>query len=269
MMIRGAFLLAAAFLPARALAQAETFAGQLPPEALASATSTVLILFLIAVLLESALAVLFNWRPFVETFNARATRPLLAFVVAYVFVATFQYDAVTALVNAVRRTPQLPMPQMLGQVMTAAILAGGSSGVNTLLVSLGFREVRTPATELPKVPPDRAWVAISVEQERTAGQVLVLIGKPPAEGAPATEGLALAGVIPGGPRGSGGALRRFFLRDVNRFPPFGGYQVPSAEPCRIVLRGRAKKEEGGEPIVSAPLDFVPAKGAIIDLAIRL
>lgn len=268
MTIRGTVLLAATFPPATALAQGETVAGQLPPEALSSAASTVLILFLIAVLLESALAVLFNWRPFVETFNARATRPLLAFVVAYVFVVTFQYDAVTALMNAVRSAPQWPTPQLLGQVMTAAILAGGSSGVNTLLVALGFREVRTPATEMPKVPPDRAWVAVSVEQERSAGQVLVLIGRPAAEGAPVTEGLTLAGVIAGGTRGSASALRRFFLRDVNRFPAFGGYQIPSAEPCRIVLRGRAK-EEGGEDILSAPLDFVPAKGAIIDLAIRL
>lgn len=264
MMIRGAALLVATLAPAAALAQGDTIADRLPPEALASAASTVLVLFLIAVLLESALAVLFNWRPFVETFNARATRPLLAFAVAYVFVATFRYDAVTMLMNAVRG--KTDNPGLFGQALTAAMLAGGSSGVNTLLVALGFREVRTPATEAPKVPPDRAWLAVGVTQDRSSGQVLVKIGEPGMPGAAPDDGLPLAGVIAGGAHGSGSALRRFFLRDRNRFPPFGGYQIPASKPCRVVLQAQTAN---GDAVVSAPLDFVPAPGAIIDLTIRL
>lgn len=72
MTIRAAFLPAPALLPGRPLAQADSLAGQLPPDALAIAAPTMLILFLIAVLAESALAVLFDRRPFVGTFNARA-----------------------------------------------------------------------------------------------------------------------------------------------------------------------------------------------------
>jgi hypothetical protein len=49
-------------------------------------------------------------------------------------------------------------------ILTAAILAGGSAGVNTMLVALGFREVKTPATIAPRVPPDRAWIALHVER---------------------------------------------------------------------------------------------------------
>ena len=52
----------------------DTFAGLLNGQALTNATYTALTLFLFAVLLESALALLFNWRPFVEVLNPRAVR---------------------------------------------------------------------------------------------------------------------------------------------------------------------------------------------------
>ena len=68
-----AIILTLAFIPASVRAQPGSVAAHLSPDALGAATTTVLVLFFIAVLLESALAVLFNWRPFVETFNARAT----------------------------------------------------------------------------------------------------------------------------------------------------------------------------------------------------
>jgi hypothetical protein len=249
--------------PALAADTPASVAALLSGDGLTAATTTVLTLFLIAVLLESALAVLFNWRPFVETFNARATRPLLAFLVAWLFVDRFDYDAVTALMNAVQGGAA-QQPRMIGRLLTAAILAGGSSGVNTVLVSLGFREVRTQATEMPKVTPDKAWIAVRAEQVASEGDVLVRIGQP---GANPDDALPLAGVINGG-RGTVTALGRFFLRDRNRFPAFGGYEVPSGQPCRILLSAR-RKDGGEDRIASAPLDFVPAKGAIIDLTVRL
>jgi hypothetical protein len=180
------------------------------------------------------------------------------------FVAHFQYDAVTALMNAVRKTAE--GSSLIGQLLTAATLAGGSSGVNTLLVALGFREVRTPKTEAPTVASDRAWVAIKVIQERSVGQVMVKIGAPIAGKAEPDADLPLAGLISGGVHGSGSAFRRFFLRDLNRFPPYGGYQVPAAEACRIVLRAQAAS---GDEVISVPIDFIPAQRAIIDLTIRL
>src|SRR5262249_46470395 len=58
------------------------------------------LLFTLAVILESALAVLFNWRPFIETFNARAVRPVVSFVVALLVVREFNLDLFTTFVNA-------------------------------------------------------------------------------------------------------------------------------------------------------------------------
>jgi hypothetical protein len=121
-------------------------------EGLSAATTTVLTLFLLAVLLESALAIIFNWRPFIESFNARATRPLVSFGVALAFVVYFNFDAVTGLMNAVQKTAW--PANWFGHVLTAAILAGGSAGVNTMLVALGFRELKTQDTGGAKARSD-------------------------------------------------------------------------------------------------------------------
>jgi hypothetical protein len=240
---------------------AQGLAGQLPAVGLSAATTTVLTLFLIAVLLESALALVFNWRPFIETFNARATRPLVAFLVAWIFVGAFPYDAVTGLMQAVTNVTIPPGP--LGPLLTAAILAGGSAGVNNLLVTLGFRQVRTLATETPKVPPHLAWIALHVSRAGgPKGDVKVWIGEADANDPPPYVKLPLAGVIsPVGDARSGG-VRSFFLRDANRFPAFGGYEVPIDKRCRIVLTAMDAK---GKTTITDPVEFVPGPGAIIDL----
>ena len=141
------FLLLAS--PAAAQAPQNGVFSLLTGEGLSAASITVLTLFLLAVLLELALAIIFNWRPFIESFNARATRPLVSFGVALAFVVYFNFDAVTGLMNAVQKTA-LPA-NWFGQVLTAAILAGGSAGVNTMLVALGFRELKTQDTAAPKL----------------------------------------------------------------------------------------------------------------------
>jgi hypothetical protein len=266
-------LLAGLGLSAPGLAQAadapntvpQTVASLLSGAGLSAATTTVLTLFLIAVLLESALALLFNWRPFIETFNARATRPLVAFVVAWIFVGAFHYDAVTALMQAVGG-PAVPT-SVLGPLLTAAILAGGSAGVNTLLVALGFRQVRNPITETPKVPAHLAWIALHVSRPAGAkGDVKVWIGEADANDPAPYAKLPLAGVIsPVGDARSGG-LRRFFFRDANRFPAFGGYEVPIDKRCRIVLTATAAD---GTTKTTAPVEFVPGPGAIIDLHLTI
>src|SRR5437773_1039830 len=66
---------------AEAPSYAQTAAGQIPDTVFSNSIKAIFVLFVLALVLESALAVIFNWRPFVETFNARATRPLISFVV--------------------------------------------------------------------------------------------------------------------------------------------------------------------------------------------
>jgi hypothetical protein len=236
----------------------------LTSDGLSAATTTVATLFLLAVLLESALAIIFNWRPFIESFNARATRPLVSFGVSLAFVAYFNFDAVTGLMNAVDKPqPQLPA-NWFGYLLTAAILAGGSAGVNTILVALGFRDLKTPETASPKLDLTQAWVAVRVLQYKTAGEARVQIGEPNAQG-----DLPLAGVIRGSVNKTSSPFRRFFLRDPSRFPPFGGYLVPSKKPCRIVVSGVKKDDPNYTRFSAEPVDLTPAERAIIDLTINL
>ena len=144
------------------------------PKAYQESFKAIFLLFVLAVVMESALAVLFNWRPFVETFNARAVRPLIAFIAAFIFVKMFNLDIVTALVNATT-TQQFPV-SIEGAVMTALVIAGGSSGVNTMLAALGYRQVRTPETVAPKPPQNKGWIAVKIARDRAVGTVEVFIG---------------------------------------------------------------------------------------------
>lgn len=78
----------------------------------------------------------------------------------------------------------------------------------------------------------------------------------------------LVGVIsPVGQTRSGG-LRRFFLKNPNRFPAVGGYDVLADQPCRIVVTAEAQGTAGTQSS-SAPLEFVPGPGAIINLRLEV
>lgn len=197
------------------------------PQAYEASFKAIFLLFILAVVLESALAVLFNWRPFVETFNARAVRPLVAFVVAYIFVDQFSLDVVTSLVNA-STTLNYPV-NFPGKILTAMVIAGGSAGVNNLMVSLGFRQVKTPATVTPTPPPNKAWIAVGINRVDAVGGVDVFIG--PAANTP------MVGRITGSSRPG---IIQYFLSDRGRFPGYGGHEVAPNVDIVVRLRGLDK-----------------------------
>jgi hypothetical protein len=224
---------------------------QLTPQAYEASFKALFVLFVLAVVLESALAVLFNWRPFVETFNARAVRPLVSFIVAYLFVEAFTLDIVTSLINAA--TTGTHRPSVPGKILTALVLAGGSAGVNNLLVALGYRQKKTPETTAPSPPPDRAWIALRVDRKLAARPVNVFLGARPAAGRP-----PLVGVI----KGSSKPGLRFFLSDPGRFPGYGGHQVPASSEIAIDLVSTDAANNAVE-IKWGP--HTVAGGAVIDL----
>lgn len=216
----------------------------------------IFLLFVLAVILESALALLFNWRPFVETLVPRAVKPLVAFVVAYIFVRQFDMDVVSSLIGSLNNVPQ--EPSIAGQILTAMVIAGGSSGVNNLLTALGFRAVRTPENATTKVPPDKAWLAVRALRGNAVGDLFVFVGPPGG-------GLSLLGVIKG--RSKPGSLRAMFLSDNGRLPSYGGYTVQPGQEYVIEVRG---KDAEGRPLVPetfGPLRF--AKGSLVDIDVKL
>lgn len=223
-----------------------------------AAAKTLVLLFAIAVLLESALAGVFRWRPFVELLNPRAVRPLVAFFLAWWFVWYFDLDVVTALVNASNEyKPKAINPG--GQILTALVLAGGSSGINSILVALGFRQVSTPQTA-PKPPPTKAWIAVRAIRDPNdqGGDIDVMIGPMRALSNSATEP-PYVGVIKG--RSDRGILS-FFVRDTGRFPSYGGFEVEPGQELFVVLKHANGKESKWGP-------HSAGAGAIIDLDINI
>lgn len=215
----------------------------------------VFLLFVLAVILESGLALLFNWKPFVEKLSPRAVRPVIALFVSWLVVKMLGLDVIATLANALNNT-QLPV-SLEGQVLTAMVIAGGSSGVNTMLVALGFRSVRTPETTAPKPPPEKAWLAVRATQGKAVGDLFVFVGPPGS--------LSLLGIIKG--RSKAGSVLSWFLSDSGRLPNYGGLVVPTDKSVTIEVRGVDKDGVPLPPAVHGPLTFV--KGALIDLDVKL
>jgi len=223
----------------------------------AEAFKALFIVFVIALLLESGLSTLFNWRPFVVYFDGRGMKTVVSVVAAYLFVNGFRLDIVTQLVNVYsQRTPPYD-PSVEGRFVTALVIAGGSAMVNNLLVALGFRSVRTAADVAPKPPKTEGWISVGLDRIRAVGPVDVLVGDP-ALGPP------VAGTIVGGRRRS--ALTRLFLRDQSRFPQSGGFAVAAGSNCAVVLKGL---DSQGVPISASWGPNTIAAGGIVDLVIKL
>ena len=214
----------------------------------------IFLLFVLAVILESALAVIFNWRPFVENLNPRAVRPPIAFIVALIFVRFFDLDIATSLVNAVNNARY--SSSLAGQILTALVIAGGSSGVNNMLVALGFRAVRTPETVTPKPPPDKAWLAVRAKPGQAVGDLLVFLGPPGS--------LTLLGAIKGRSKPS---LLAWCLSDRGRLPNYGGHTVQPDQDYVVEVQGSDAQGNAVGPVRFGPLKF--ARGAIVDLDVTL
>lgn len=223
-----------------------------PPGTYDQSFRAIFVLLALAVILESSLAVLFNWRPFVETFNARAVRPVISFAVAYIFVLLFELDLITKLVNVIK--PATYPPNTSGQLLTALMLAGGSAAVNNVLVGLGFRQQRTPETAVPKPPPTQGWIAVAVKRKNVPGQVSVYVGPPPAAGAKPP----LADVLDK-PSSRG---FRYFLVDPGRFPRTGVYPIAANSSIVLLLEG---VDRAGHTVSQNWGPNTIAGGAIVDL----
>ena len=226
-----------------------------PPGTYDQSLKAIFVLFALAVVLESSLAVLFNWRPFVETFNSRAVRPLISFVVAFVFVRLFELDLMTKLVNVIQ--PANHPPNTSGQLLTALMLAGGSAAVNNVMVGLGFRQQRTPETAVPKPPPTHGWIAVSVDAKKGAGPVSVYLGSAPAGGGMPP----LVTVL----HSSSKRGLRYFLADPGRFPRTGGYAVAAGTEVEVHLEAL---DAGNQKLHAKWGPHTIAGGAIIDLHLR-
>ena len=226
----------------------------------AAAFKIVLQLFLVAVLLEQALSVIFNWRPFLQNFDARGVKTVVSVVVAWFVVNAFRLDFVKDLVNAYAQGQDKIASDLSSQLLTAMILAGGSSGVNNLLIALGFRSMRSAEAIVPKPPHKEAWIAVRLIRDKAVGSVTASIG---IEG----EKPSVAGIISG--TSGKNRLLRYFLVDRGRFPTVGGYAIQREDGKAYFLQldGFDAQRQPLAPVRWGPFPIAPA--AIIDIELRL
>ena len=171
----------------------------------------------------------------------------------------FDLDIVTSLVNAVGNMKFAP--SLFGEILTAMIIGGGSSGVNNMLVALGYRKERTPEKVAPKPPPDKAWLSVRALPANAVGDLYVYVGPPPAAGAGGKP--PLLGVIRG--RSVRNAFS-WFLPDRGRLPSYGGHAVEIDTDYLILVEG---KNAAGVVVseTRGPTKF--AGGAFVDIAVEV
>lgn len=225
-------------------------------------------LFVIALLLESAFAVIFNWRVFLTYFSLRGVKTIVMVVSSLLVVYAFHIDVLASLIAAYK-SPQPPSPPIdpasisgpVSLFITALILSGGSAGVNRIMTTLGFRSPRTQDEVAPRPPANRAWIAIRVNRQHAVSEVFVRIREiGPAD---ANSPAPMAGVITFKRAG----LSALLFPDANRFPQSGGYTVLPNVVYSICVE--SKDADGNVVRALDNQNYVLAVGAIVDFLVVL
>jgi len=234
---------------------------------------TTLILFLVlAILLENALSTLFNWRVFLTYFSTRGIKTVVMILVGYFIVKTFDLDLIAGLVTAYNSdaailamsgsTESITESKFGTQLLSALVLAGGSSGVYNIMRSLGYREPIPESRVYPSPPADKAWVSVTVNRVEAVGPVQIAISEQKVHDTETVT--AIAGTVfekrPG--------LLTLLLRNKNRFPQNGGYSVQPNTAYRISVTGKSVDGK----ILSAQVEPGPlvfANRAIADFEVTI
>lgn len=220
--------------------------GKVPsPMELAAAISG---LFVVATVMEAALATLFNWRLYREFFNGRAVKTLVMIGFGYAIVRTFEYDIFSKIIDLVHAKGDAD--PRLSQFLSALVLAGGSAAVFELFKALGLRPPVESAEAKPQPAQDKAWVSVRIIRRRAIGDVWIHF-----EEVPSTPGAAGDEIVPD-PYPLATVIRRksflerlrgVFFADPMRFPSYGGRTVDTSKVYRIVATGWQRGENPGDP----------------------
>jgi len=122
----------------------------------------VLIVFLVlSVVFEVALTPLFNWRVFMARFENRGVKTPITVILAFIVFWGYGLDIIRDLLVALGKTAEVSVG---GQVLTALLIAGGSSGVFQIFTKLQIR----PSLDERKEKADAARAAL--EQKTAAAK---------------------------------------------------------------------------------------------------
>jgi hypothetical protein len=237
--------------------------GALDTEIYTRSLAALTMLFVMAVLLENAFSIIFNWRVFLTYFSLRGVKTIIMVAIAYLIVSLFHLDIVAALLSAYNAHTLQPKPVasgFLSKFITALILAGGSAGVYNIMYALGYRSDRRDEEVNPRPPPNKAWVAVRAKRDQAAGEIFVTVRE--IKSAADKSAAPIAGQI-GVRRPS---LWELLVRKRNRFPQNGGYTVTPNVVYEITVEA---KNSNGEPLKRLGEQYVFAEGAIVDFDVTI
>lgn len=195
----------------------------LDPESTAKVGRILFFAFALAVLLESAFSLIFNWRLFLEFASGKAWKTPVMFIGALAVVRNFHADIFASLV-ALYAPYSVASDTGLGwmtSILSALILGGGSTGVNQLLIALGFRTRGRPETDMPAIHENEAWLSVRVSDYRDALSYQVNVTELPVD--PDSKTPATLAILR--KRSFGDRLAGIFLTNPLRTPPVGGRKV--------------------------------------------
>ena len=93
--------------------------------------------FVLAVVIEVALNVVFQWRPFVVHFHGKGVKTPVAVIVSGAIVYGYGLDIIRDLLLVMGLDN---VDKFGGGLVTALLLAGGSSSINTIFIALKLRD---------------------------------------------------------------------------------------------------------------------------------
>lgn len=203
-------------------------------------------LAVIVLVVESALATIFQWRLYRMLFNNRALKTVVMVAVGLIIVLGFNYDIFGRLMAELSPGGTTPdsSAKAVSVVLSALIIAGGSAGVNTLLQRLGFRNPVQAEPARPVLNENQAWVSIRVNRKEAVGPVQIAVR----EAADDPQASALAGTVR--ERGFWETVKEAFTADAMRFPNYGGRTVTVGKTYEIVAMARRPLA----PVNGAPQD---------------
>lgn len=217
----------------------------LSEEQLGTISSQLLLLLTISIFLEAALSVLFNWRVFQSRFEGRGVRTPVAVGVAVLIVFAFDVDVMREVFGAFDLYDAEDRVGFTTKILTAFIVAGGSSLVFRLFELFGLRAPGQRSAEMRELT-ERANVKVKIARGTVPleAEVLVYVDS------------EVRGSIAGGSNISHNDLQRGFL----------------IEPGVRTIKIAAVKPSGGEGGVSQVVEdehiftFAPRAKATLELA---
>lgn len=249
--------------PAAVTASANNISGSaagLPPDMYEASVQALTKLAVISIILEQALALIFDWKPFRETFDRKAVKPLVSFLFAGAIVHEFGLDVVSALIRAYGGDRE--SIGTVSKLVTALVLAGGSGGINRILQRLGVR-TNLDQKDDSAPPPTMAFVSV-VPMPKSAKSDIGCVTIVGIDSAGANHSL---GTVPGASVGRDPTgWRAWFLQEKGRFPPDEGFAITPGQ-WSIRLDAVDSAGNGSSSAVWGPYQL--DAGTRIDLTLKV